>query len=203
VQSVRSGTLNLFRASKEFGIPRNTLRARVYGDESKKPYQKESILGNNNEQLLAERIIHFQKLGFGLTIRDVRQMAFQFAKRNSIDNKFNEENSSAGRDWFLAFMRRHPQLSLRQAQGISYARAECMNKPMVHAFFDLYEKEADTLSLRCSPQSIYNADETGLQLHLRPGKVIAEKGVKSVLQVTNSERGEAVTVLACCSAVVT
>ena len=62
VQSVRSGTLNLFRASKEFGIPRNTLRARVYGDESKKPYQKESILGNINEQLFAELIIHFQKL---------------------------------------------------------------------------------------------------------------------------------------------
>jgi helix-turn-helix, Psq domain len=45
VQSVRSGTLNLFRASKEFGIPRNTLRARVYGDESKSHIKKKVFLG--------------------------------------------------------------------------------------------------------------------------------------------------------------
>jgi len=37
-------------------------------------------------------------------------------------------------------------------------------------------------------------------MHLRPAKVIAAKGEKSVLQVTNAERGENVTVMTCCSA---
>lgn len=43
-------------------------------------------------------------------------------------------------------------------------------------------------------------DETGLQLNNRPGYVLAEKGSKSVFSVTSGERGETITVLACCNA---
>jgi len=75
-----------------------------------------------------------------------------------------------------------------------------MNRLMVDAFFNMYEQEVDKLMLRTSPHAIYNADETELQLRLRPGKVLAAKGDKSVLQVTNSERGQNVTVMACCNA---
>ena len=140
-------------------------------------------------------------MGFGLTITDVRRMAYEFVQRNDIkESLFSDNKKIAGWDWYRAFMKRNPEITVRSAQSISCARAQCMNKPMVNAFFDMYEHEADLLNLRTSPQCIYNADETGLQLHLRPGKVLAAKGDKSVLQVTNSERGENVTVMACCNA---
>jgi DDE superfamily endonuclease len=71
---------------------------------------------------------------------------------------------------------------------------------MVYAFFDMLEREIDQLHLCSKPPSIYNADETGLQLHLRPGKILAAKGDRSVLQITNSERDENVTVTGCCNA---
>lgn len=67
-------------------------------------------------------------------------------------------------------MQRHPEITVRLAQNISHARAQCMNRPMVHTFFNMYEQEVDELVLRTSPHAIYNADETGLQLHLRPGR---------------------------------
>jgi len=107
----------------------------------------------------------------------------------------------AGWDWYRSFMQRHPEITVRMAQNISHARAQCMNRPMVDAFFNMYEQQADELLLRVSPHAVYNADESGLQLHLRPGKVLAAKGDRSVLQVTNSERGQNVTVVACCNAV--
>jgi len=59
--------------------------------------------------------------------------------------------------------------------------------------------ELDTVGLRESPQAMYNMDESGLHLHFRPGKVLAAKGDRSVLQVTQSERAENVTVVGCCS----
>ena len=75
-----------------------------------------------------------------------------------------------------------------------------MNRPQVDAFFDMLGVELDKLGLRQSPQAIYNMDESGLHLHFRPGKVLAAKGDRSVLQVTQSERAENVTVVGCCSA---
>jgi len=95
-------------------------------------------LCDENEHALCQRIIRLQRLGFGLTITDVRRLAFEFAKKNNVaNNLFNNEKGIAGWDWYRAFMRRHPELSLRQAQNISQARAECMNRPVVDALFDL------------------------------------------------------------------
>lgn len=159
-------------------------------------------MGDENEKALSQRIIRLQRLGFGLTITDVRRLAYEFAEKNCVGNNLlTNDNRLAGWDWYWSFMKRHPELSLRKTQSISHARAQCMNKPVVNAFFYLYEQEIDALALRTSPQCVYNADETGLQMHLglRPVKVLAAKGERSVLQVTNAERGENVTVMACCS----
>lgn len=200
-EAVKAGEMNLSRASKEFAVPRNTLRDRVQGNAAKKPYERPSVLGDENERALSQRIIRLQRLGFGLTITDVRRLAFQFCEKNSVPNNlFNDEKGMAGWDWYRGFMRRHPELAVRQAQNISHARAQCMNRPVVNGFFDMYENEVNSLAMRTSPHCLFNADETGVQMHLRPAKVLAAKGNKSVLQVTNAERGENVTVMACCSA---
>jgi len=199
--AVRNG-MSLYGASVEYGVPRNTLRARVNGDAAKKAYEKPCVLGAANEKALVDRIIYLQRLGFGLTITDVRRLAFDFVQKSNIHcSLFNADKKTAGWDWYRAFMQRHPEITVRLTQNISHARAQCMNRPMVDTFFNMYEQEVDNLLLRTSPHAIYNADETGLQLHLRPGKVLAAKGDKSVLQVTNSERGQNVTVMACCNAV--
>lgn len=50
------------------------------------------------------------------------------------------------------------------------------------------------------PGNIFNMDESGLQLNNKPGKVLTQKGVKDVHVVTAKEKGENVTVVACCNA---
>lgn len=42
------------------------------------------------------------------------------------------------------------------------------------------------------PGSIWNVDETGLQLNVKPGMVVAAKGSKTVAVATPQERGEPV-----------
>jgi hypothetical protein len=49
-------------------------------------------------------------------------------------------------------------------------------------------------------QTIFNADESGLQNNPRGGHVVCEKDKKIVLSISPQEEGETVTVLACISA---
>jgi hypothetical protein len=50
------------------------------------------------------------------------------------------------------------------------------------------------------PQSIFNVDESDIQLINKPGKVLAKKGVKHMHVLTPRKRGEKATVMACCNA---
>jgi hypothetical protein len=58
---------------------------------------------------------------FGLTIADVRRLAYQLAVRNGI--KFGKRNEKAGRKWLGNCLRCHPQISVRTPKGLSLSRA--------------------------------------------------------------------------------
>jgi len=44
-------------------------------------------------------------------------------------------------------------------------------------------------------------DESGVQLNNKPGKVLAKKGARAVKSLTSGEKGETITVVACCNAI--
>lgn len=69
------------------------------------------------------------------------------------------KNGHAGDGWLANFVRRHPEIALRQSEATSLARARAFNRPSKEAFFnnlDIVIKK-DTFSLRM----IWNVDETG------------------------------------------
>ena len=116
-----------------------------------------------------------------------------------LKEKFNSNKKIAGKDWYKSFMRRNPGLAVRKAEGISNARANGMTMVEVGSYFDLLTKTM-TEQLLHKPGNIYNMDESGLQLNNDPDHVIAIKGSKDVHVRKSSERGETITVIACCNA---
>lgn len=54
-------------------------------------------------------------------------------------------------------------------------------------------KEYDLFEM---PRSIFNMDETGLQLN---NEVVAIKGSKNVTSITSGEKGETISLLSCCN----
>jgi hypothetical protein len=50
------------------------------------------------------------------------------------------------------------------------------------------------------PESVFSVDKFGFPLNNRPPKIVSNKGKRKVVSVTNVERGENVTTVACCSA---
>ena len=56
------------------------------------------------------------------------------------------------------------------------------------------------LNLLTKPMMIYNADETGISVVHKPGKVLAELGRRHVYSVVSGERGKNHTIMTCVSA---
>jgi len=54
---------------------------------------------------------------------DVMRLAYQLSIRNEIKNKFCKRNEKTGRNWLKNFLRRHPQISVRNPEGLSLSRA--------------------------------------------------------------------------------
>lgn len=157
-------------------------------------------LGRENEQRLVKHIKKLADCGFAPSRSDVRRLAFEFAEKLEIPHKFNRESGKAGYGWLKSFLERNPDLSVRQSEGLSLARAQGMNRVDVAAFFALLERTLTENDLLNKPSKIFNMDESGLKLNNEPGEVITRKGSKDVHILTAKERGENVTVIGCCSA---
>jgi hypothetical protein len=97
-------------------------------------------------------------------------------------------------------MRRHPEISVRKAEGISLSRAQEMKKEETAKYSDLLKKTLMENDLMKKPSHIFNLDETVLQLNNKPGHVLAKKGSTDVHLLTSAEKGETISVIACCSA---
>lgn len=143
------------------------------------------------ENDLVKHILVFEESLFGLTITDVRKLAYDLMEANShlIKNPFfGNKNKLAGKNWYYRFMSRHPKLSLRQPENTSIARCKGFNRENVCEFFDLLEKVVDEHKI--DAQHIYNVDESGFStVQKKSPKVIAQRGKHQVGFIASGERG--------------
>lgn len=56
---------------------------------------------------------------FGLTIKELCELAFQLAERN-IKDPFNAAVKTAGRDWVKGYLARNPSLAIRNKKTGGY-----------------------------------------------------------------------------------
>lgn len=184
-----------------YQIPRKTLeRCFKQNNDKKGPMGPSSLFGRENENKLANHIKSMQAKGFPLTIGDVRKIAYQLAEQLHLKHRFYKKTEKAGYDFVKLFLRRHPDITIRKSEGVSLARSNAMNRREVDAYFNLLENVLMVDDVMMKPSHIFNMDETGLQLNNRPDHVLAAKGSKAVSTVTSTEKGETITVIACCNA---
>ena len=89
-------------AAKSFGIPRATLQRHlkqvVEGLGVTKKLGRSTILTEEQEQDLADRIIEMENRLYGLTPQDIRRIVYQFCQTYGIKNNFNNEARMAGKN---------------------------------------------------------------------------------------------------------
>ncbi|CAH2089064.1 unnamed protein product [Euphydryas editha] len=201
VNKVLDKELTLRQAAKIYELPYTTLQRRVCSSRGLiKTRGGQPALDENAEKILVDRLLHLAGRGFGITPKAVRKYAFEFAERQKLKHNFNRKLEMAGQDWFHRFMKRNKKLTIRKPEVLSRASIDGMKKEKVAEFFKTLETVVDKTNLRGRPECVYNVDETGIPLNNRPPNIIAQKGAKDVVSVTNVERGENVTILACMNA---
>lgn len=141
------------------------------------------------------------KLQYGLTLKDVKRLAYEFATKNNKKYPAQwDKDQMAGEYWLRLFRKRHQQqLALRKPEATSLARSTAFNKQNVQLTFENYKK-----ALSKCPQlraiDIWNVDESGISTVHVPSKILATKGVKQVGGMMSGEKGNTVTMIAAINA---
>ena len=154
------------------------------------PIQKNvnRVFSPEQENHIEEYAIKIARMFYGLSVPEFRKLVFHYAKAcgSMAIPPVWEEHGMATRDWYYAYMSRHPNLTLKAPEGMSIARAMAFNRVNVDLFFKVY---TDALArYQFSPDRIFNLDESGLSTVMKPVKVVCEKG-KPVASQVAQERG--------------
>ena len=190
---------SLHSVSMEYGIPIRTLRRHRDG-RVRRPGKV--VLGNKlpvfSEEYKEQLVAYIREMEIamrGLTLKDIRRLAYDVAVRAGLGHNFDRASKLTGRSWAYAFLKRHPELTLRVATSTSL---DGFNSEAVGHFFAIYK--GILAPGEFGPNNVWNCDETGFSTVTKPGKVIATKGVRQVRKVSSGERGRNVTALCCMSA---
>ena len=198
LEKISQGELSKRQAYKQYGIPRSTLAKRMKNILYKPPSlgRFKRVFDSEHEDELCCHAIEMQRRFYGLSLRDLRSLAFQLAEINELEHPFSKNDRMAGKDWALAFVKRRSELSLRSPEATSLARAVGFNRVQVGKFFTLLNQELGKHEV----SQIFNVDESGITTVQKPGKVLAEVGCKQVGRMVSQEKGATTTVVCAMSA---
>lgn len=201
IKAINDKKMGWLAASKRFNIPKTTLRRRC---EDKNKCIKGSSKGLGHWSVtfspeMERELVNFLKdmevRFYGITTKELRRLAYEFAERNKLNHRFNRQEKLAGWDWLYCFRERHPDISLRQPEATSAARASGFNRVQVQKFFKILSDTVKKYNI--PPERMFNMDESALSTVQRPSKVFATKGRKQVGALTSAERGIHTTVVCC------
>ena len=96
------------------------------------------------------------------------------------------EKEAAGEDWLRGSRKRSGNLPLRNPESTSLTRSIGFNHPAVNAFFCNLKDVLIRDDIIC-PQNMWNLDEMGVSTVAKPGKVLAEEGVKQIGRISSAE----------------
>ena len=195
--SVRDGKF-FGAASKEFGIPKSTLRDHMQGRSSVevRPGRKRSIPEELENQVV-DKVIAAAQAGFPITKRQFLMKVGMLAKKMKLNTMF--KNDVPGDDYWRCLKARRPDLVIRTAESCGINRMKGTTRTVVNKYFDDLEKIVTQMDLSDKPDRIWNCDETGLQFSPNPGKVLAKKGTRELL-ARSSNSQDSVTTLVCINA---
>ena len=199
VKTVKDEGSGLRQAARAYNVPVETLRRRVNGtvEVDCKPGPP-TVLTKEEEDMVYDYLVQMSDMGYGLSRETVMSIAYKVAEKLKKQHPFTGE--SAGRSWLDGFRRRHPNITIRTPLPLSYNRAVSANIDTVNDFFGKIGGIYGRLNLISKPMCIFNADESGVSIVHRPGKVLTQLGRKTVYSISSAERGKTHTILACVSA---
>lgn len=120
VRAVLDGRMGFQKAAIAHGVPKSTLERKVRKARAnnlepavaavKKLGRFTTVFSHKQEHHLVQHILSLEERLFGITLTDLRILAFELAERNGIQHSFNREKMMAGKCWLYSFLQRNQQL---------------------------------------------------------------------------------------------
>ncbi|KAJ0170056.1 hypothetical protein K1T71_014662 [Dendrolimus kikuchii] len=186
-----------------YGVPKTTVHDRLCGKvaANKKPkVGPDPVLGHEGEEQIKKWIIDMARCGFPINKSDLMESVAKIIRDTGIKNPFKD--GMPGNTWYQSFLKRHPDISIREPEGINNARAVVTETRIRLWFQDLkeYIKSLNALDIFEDPDRIFNGDETGFPLCPKSGKVLGPRGYKNLYIIKKNNEKENVSVLVVFSA---
>ena len=175
INAVKVEKMTVYKASKQFKIPRETLQSCVIGSVSLHTRAgRPTTLRKDEEAKIGEACQICAEWGFGLWKEDLKTVVADFCRTTKRNNPFKQ--GVPGDDLWAEFMRRHPSLVRRKPQALQMVRAQCLCAEIVnHLFIECLKSALDFLGLHDHSERNYNVDEVGFPLSVRPTSVLVKK----------------------------
>lgn len=173
------------------------------GKSTKRYGGRPTILTGDEEHEIVVTCQVFQEIGFGLTRDMVENVVMQYLRDMERPNPFL--HNKPGKDWWLGFMRRWPNLVERKPQHLPKNRAISLNENTVDVWLSKVKKTLeqaglDSLGEEELAQRLWNCDETAFATDVASKKILARRGDKNVHETGGGSGREYITVLGCGSA---
>ncbi|XP_031778828.1 uncharacterized protein LOC100680064 [Nasonia vitripennis] len=192
---------SLRKVAQEFSIPRSTLFVKLKGivplHAKKGP---STILFEAEEMRLVKWILDKARLGFPMHEDEVKVAVKKVLDDEKRDSIF--KNNKPGDKWMKLFLKRHPEIKKKQTELISKSRASVTEEKLRDWFKEVrsYLEENNLCNVLERPESIFNGDETGLQLCPKSGKLLGPTKERNFYEISCGKEKECVTVLCSFSA---
>lgn len=173
---MKSQTLGVNEASRQYGIPSRTLRRHVNGGLAEKPGPAPTLTPAE-EDAVVEGLVTRARKGFPATRLHLKAAIVDIV---SVGRKSHFPPDSPSRKWIANFLERHnARVSMRKARILGSSRVNAVCKDEILMFFAEYEDFLNTHDLDAT--RIYNCDETGIDPQGgSPVKVIGARGAKNI-----------------------
>nr|CAI5857573.1 unnamed protein product [Callosobruchus analis] len=160
----------------------------------------DTVLSIEEEYKLEKWILSKALLGFPMHPDEVKDSVQKVLKETKRENPFTDDRP--GKKWLQLFLRRHPNITQRNTEIISKARASVTEENIRNWFAELrdYLIEEHNEELLENPHRIFNADETGVTTCPKTGKVLGPKNYKAFYEIASGPEKECITVLCTFSA---
>lgn len=162
MEAVNRGISTVSQAAREYDVLRSTLARYVISEVSEQKHigSFATVFSKDEENELISHILKLKVTCYGITVREIRSLAFQMAVLNGIQHPFNVKSQLAGKEWLRGFQKRHPKLSLRRPEATSAARIQAFNRHNIDTFYNVLEGVLATRKF--TPSRIFNVDETSV-----------------------------------------
>ncbi|KAJ8966813.1 hypothetical protein NQ314_003309 [Rhamnusium bicolor] len=197
IEEIKKRKCGIREICRKYGVPKTTVHEHLRGKTPKQHRKTEPapLLTFEGEEKIAEWVINIAKCGFPIKKQKLLETVRKIVEDSDAKKIF--KNGIPGEKWYRNFMKRHPEISIRESEGVNKARAiitEAMNRQWFKEL-NTFLVENDLLDIFDDPERVLNGDETGFALCPKTGKVLAPGGFKHVYNIKLGKEKENITVL--------